>query len=54
MSYGYDSLVAFSTSEIELIDVAADLLNRLNDERDTSTVIYQVHLLLTQELILWI
>ena len=39
MSYGYDSFVAFSKSEIELSDVAADLLNRLNDERDTPEVI---------------
>ena len=39
MSYGYDSFVAFSKSEIELDDVAADLLNRLNDERDTPEVI---------------
>ena len=38
MSYGYDS-VAFSKSEIELGDVAADLLNRLNDERGTPEVI---------------
>jgi len=35
MSFGYDSLVAFSKSEIEISDVAADLLNRLNGERDT-------------------
>ena len=39
MSYGYDSFVAFSKSEIALEDVAADLLNRLNDERDTPEVI---------------
>jgi phosphoribosyl-ATP pyrophosphohydrolase len=39
MSYGYHSLVAFSKSEIELDDVAADLLNRLNDERETPEVI---------------
>jgi hypothetical protein len=39
MSYGYDSLFAFSRPEIELGDVAADLLNRLNDERDTHEVI---------------
>ena len=39
MSYGYDSSVAFSKSEIELGDVAADLLNRLNDERDAPEVI---------------
>ena len=39
MSYGYDSSVAFSKSEIELSDVAADLLNRLNDERGTREVI---------------
>jgi hypothetical protein len=30
MSYGYDSFVAFSRSEIELGDVAADLLDRLD------------------------
>jgi len=35
MSFGYDSLVAFSKSEIELGDIAADLLNRLDIERDT-------------------
>ena len=39
MSYGYDSFVAFGKSEIELADVAAGLLNRLNDERDTPEVI---------------
>ena len=39
MSYGYDSTVAFSKSEIKLVDVAADLLNRLNDERGTPEVI---------------
>ena len=39
MSYGYDSLVAFSKSELELGDVAADLLNRLDGERDTPKVI---------------
>ena len=33
MSYGYDSSVAFSKSEIGLGDVAADLLNRLDEER---------------------
>jgi hypothetical protein len=38
MSYGYDSLVAFTKSEIELRDVAADLLNRLKGERNTSEV----------------
>ena len=38
MSYGYDSTVAFSKSEIKLVDVAADLLNRLNDERGTREV----------------
>ena len=39
MSYGYDSSVAFSKSEIKLADVAVDLLNRLNDERGTHEVI---------------
>ena len=39
MSYGYDSCIAFSKSEMGLSDVAADLLNRLNDERDTPEVI---------------
>ena len=39
MSYGYDSLVAFSKSELELGDVAADLLDRLDSERDTPEVI---------------
>ena len=40
MSYGYDSLVAFSKSELELGDVAADLLNRLDGERGTPEVIW--------------
>ena len=39
MSYGYDSLVAFSKSELELGDVAADLLDRLDCERGTPEVI---------------
>ena len=39
MSYGYDSSVAFSRSEIELGDVAADLLDRLDGERGTREVI---------------
>ena len=39
VSYGYDSFVAFSKSEVELGDVAADLLSRLSGERDTSEVI---------------
>ena len=39
MSYGYDSLVAFSKSELELGDVAADLLDRLDGERGTPEVI---------------
>ena len=39
MSYGYDSLVAFSKSELELGDVAADLLDRLDGERGTPKVI---------------
>ena len=39
ISYGYDSSVAFSKSEIKLADVAVDLLNRLNDERGTHEVI---------------
>ena len=38
MSYGYHS-AAFSKYKIGLSDVAADLLNRLNDERDTPEVI---------------
>ena len=33
MSYGYDSQVAFSKSELELGDVAADVLDRLDGER---------------------
>ena len=33
MSYGYDSQVAFSKSELELGDIAADLLDRLDGER---------------------
>ncbi|KAL8654315.1 MAG: hypothetical protein Q9226_003490 [Calogaya cf. arnoldii] len=36
MSYGYDSLVAFSKSVAGVEDFAADLLNRLNDERSTA------------------
>ena len=40
MSFGYGSLVAFSKSEIEIGDVAADLLNRLSIERDTDEVIW--------------
>ena len=51
MSYGYDSYIAFSKSEIELGDVAADLLNRLNDER-TLEVMVQTNLLLARELTL--
>ena len=39
MSYGYDSFFAFSKSEIELDDIAADLVNRLSDERGTQEVI---------------
>ena len=39
MSYGYDSSATFSKSEIELGDAAADLLNRLNDERGAPEVI---------------
>ena len=38
MSFGFDSEVAFSKSEIETSDVAADLLNRLNGERDTEVI----------------
>ena len=47
MSFGYGSLVAFSKSEIEISDVAVDLLNRLNGERDTDEVIGQMNLLPT-------
>ena len=50
MSFGYDSLVAFSKSEIEISDVAADLLNRLNGERDTAEVIGPMNLLPKREL----
>ena len=39
MSFGYDSFVAFSKSEVEISDVAVDLLNRLHGERDTLEVI---------------
>ena len=39
MSFGYDSLSAFNKSEFGIGDVAADLLNRLDDERDTPEVI---------------
>ena len=39
MSYGYHSAV-FSKSKIGLSDVAADLLSRLSDERDTPEVIW--------------
>lgn len=33
MSYGYNSGTAFSKSVADIDDTAADLLNRLNDER---------------------
>ncbi|KAI9775820.1 MAG: hypothetical protein M1839_000871 [Geoglossum umbratile] len=35
MSYGYDSVIAFSASVGGINHIAADLLNRLNDERET-------------------
>jgi hypothetical protein len=38
MSYGYNSIVAFSKSEAGIDDFAADLLRRLIDIRDTSEV----------------
>lgn len=38
MSYGYDSVVAFSKSKSEINDYAADLLNRLNNVRKTQLV----------------
>ena len=38
MSFGYDSSVAFSKSVITLDGIAADLLNRLDIERDTREV----------------
>ena len=39
MSYGYDSSVAFSRSEVELGDIAVDLLDRLDGEWGTREVI---------------
>ena len=33
MSFGYNSSTAFSKSTADIDDTAADLLNRLNDER---------------------
>ena len=39
MSFGYDSLAAFSKSEIEINDVAMELLDLLDGGRDTSEVI---------------
>jgi hypothetical protein len=38
MTYGYDSKVAFSKSDTEINDIAADLLARLQGERDTEQV----------------
>ena len=38
MCYGYDSVIAFSKSVAGIDDFAADLLNRLNDERETAQV----------------
>jgi hypothetical protein len=38
MSYGYDSVLAFSKSIAGIDEFAADLLNRLNDERETAQV----------------
>ena len=38
ISFGYDSLVASSKSVAGIEDFAADLLNRLNDERTTAQV----------------
>jgi len=36
MTYGYDSVVAFSSSVAKIEDFATDLLSRLNDERGTT------------------
>ena len=36
MTYGYNSIVAFSKSVAEIEDFAVDLLGRLNDERRTA------------------
>ena len=38
MSFGYNSLVAFSKSVAGIEDFAADLLNRLKEERKTEQV----------------
>jgi hypothetical protein len=38
MTYGYNSEVAFSKSDNEINDIAADLLTRLQVERDTEQV----------------
>ena len=38
MSFGYDSFTAFSKSVAEIEDFAADLLNRMKDERRTAQV----------------
>jgi hypothetical protein len=35
MTYGYNSVVAFSKSVVEIEDFAVDLLNRLDGERGT-------------------
>jgi hypothetical protein len=38
MSYGYNSVVAFSKSVAGIDEFAQDLLNRLEDERETGQV----------------
>ena len=38
MTYGYDSVVAFSKSTAGIEEFAKDLLTRLSNERDTSQV----------------
>jgi hypothetical protein len=40
MSYGYDSIVAFSKSVAGVDEFAADMLNRLYYERATPQVTY--------------
>ena len=45
MSYGYNSLVAFTKSIATIDEFATDLLNRLEDERQTVEVVREKHLL---------
>ena len=45
MSFGYDSFTAFSKSVTGIEDFAADLLNRMKDERRTAQVQHTYRLL---------